>query len=475
MAIVKIQNSTVIPGEPVSYLSTDVASASGTLTVKNISGLAINQVLVIGELGDENSEIIKTHASSAPSGTTVTLASNTVRAHSAGDPVYVALYDQVEFSTATTSGGSKSVLSTVTLWVDSETTEYTDTAGSTGFYYTRFKNSITSAFSGYTDEMAVGGWGSNTVGYMVDRTLRNLSLELSDVVTIEDCYEWINGGIRLIQGKLKRWAEHYSYNAVLGQTSRGINTLAMPTDAYDRETNKSIISLRIGDNSKLFYLSPGEFEAQINNINTTQVTTQAEISDTTLEIDNSYDFEDTGSVSVYISGTKYSITYTGITRSATAGVLTGVPASGTGSITVQIPVDTNVWQGETEGIPMWFTVRNSQLEWTPMTDANEDNKNIYADYAKVATSVDSDGDTIDFQRFDMLQSYLTFRMKMKARNDGELDFKDGYFTEYREKLNDAIRTMAQNNKFPMRPTLNRMSKRGGGSRADLQRLPIDQQ
>ncbi len=475
MAVIRIQNETVAVGEPTSYLSTDISAASSTLTVKNISGFAIDQVLLIGEFGAENSEIVKTHDSTAPTGSTITLAANTVFAHASSVKVTVILYDQVEFSTATTSGGSKSVLSTVSFWADSNTTNYTDTASSTGFYYTRFKNTITSAFSSYTDEMAVTGWSSNTVGYMVDRALRNLSLDLSDILTIEDCYEWLNAGIRLIQGKLKRWVEHYTYNAVIGQTERGINTVSMPSDAYDRETNKSIIGVRIGSEKKLTYLSPVEFDAQLGSAKTTQVTTQAEISDTTLEIDNSYDFRDTGTIDVFISGTKYNITYTGVTRSATVGILTGVPASGDGSITVQIPVDTNVWQDETEGIPLWFTVRNSALEWTPMTDGNEDNKNIYSDYAKVATSVDSDGDTIDYQRFDMLQSYLTFRMKMKTRNDGELDFQDGYFTEYREKLNDSIRTMAQNNKFPMRPVPNKMGKRGGSGRADLQRLPISDQ
>jgi hypothetical protein len=74
----------------------------------------------------------------------------------------------------------------------------------------------------------------------------------------------------------------------------------------------------------------------------TQVTTEAVATQTTLEIDNSYDFDDSGSVNLFISGTLYTITYTGVTRSATAGILTGIPASGDGSITVTIPVDTDI-------------------------------------------------------------------------------------------------------------------------------------
>ena len=64
---------------------------------------------------------------------------------------------------------------------------------------------------------------------------------------------------------------------------------------------------------------------------------------------------------------------------------------------------------------------------------------------------------------------------MKSRNNGNLDIQDGYYTEYKEKLLDAIRTLPQNNLFKFRPTINRMMKRGLDGRADLQRLSIDSQ
>jgi len=291
---------------------------------------------------------------------------------------------------------------------------------------------------------------------MIDRALTDLETNLSEKVTLLDCYEWLNEGMTLIQGKLKRWAEHYTYNSIIGQAQRGTNVLAMPTTAYDQETNKSIIGLRIGDEDNLTYLDPVSFDEKLGNVKVTQVTTETAAASTSLPIDNSYDFADSGSVNVYISGTKYEIAYTAVTRSATAGALTGVDAA---TITVTIPADTYVWQDENEGIPSHFTVRNSQIEWYPLVDGNEDNQNIYSDYSKVVTKVDSDGDVIDFGRYDMLQSYLTFRIKMKTRNNGEMDREDGFYISFRERLNDAIRTLAQNNKFKMRPTINKMSKR----------------
>ena len=475
MGIIKIKNSPDVLSSFSTFLTADSASGSGTLTVKNISGFAINQVILLGELGAEGSEIIKTHASSAPSGSTITLASNTSFSHSTGDKITVLAYDQVEFSTATTATGSKSVLTTMTLWADSQTTEYNDTAGSTGYYFARFKNTISSTFSSYSDAMPIAGYAINTIGYMIERALRDLQLSLSEVITIQDCYEWVNESLKFIQGKLKRWPEHYSFNAVLGQVQRGTNIVAMPTDAYDLETNKSLIAVRVGTSPGLAYLDPLLFDNQLNSVASTQVTTQATAAQTTLAINNSYDFADSGTVAVYISNVRYTITYTGVTRSATAGVLTGVPASGTGSITVTIPVNTYVWQGETEGNPSWFTVRNSNIEFWPLADSAHDNMNMFGDYTKVATSVDSDGDTIDLQRYDMVRDYLTWRMKMKARNNGTLDQTDSFYLLFKEKLNDAIRTLPNHIRFPMRPSINRMSKRTSFKKANLQDLTIDQQ
>ena len=156
--------------------------------------------------------------------------------------------------------------------------------------------------------------------------------------------------------------------------------------------------------------------------------------------------------------------------------MTGVPASGTGSISVTIAVDTYVWQGEDEGIPSSFTVRNGNIEFWPLVDGNEDNANIYGDYAKVITMVDSDGDTIDLQRYDMISDYLKWRIKMKAKNNGVLDYADGFYIGFKEKLNDAIRTLANNNTFRMRPNINKMYKRGNFTRkANLQSLDYSQQ
>jgi hypothetical protein len=442
-----------------TLLSADMAAASGTLTVKNISGFAVGKFVWINPFG-QTSEIVAMHASTAPSGTTLTLAANTVYAHSAGEEVLYVEFNQIEINHAATLTGSKSVLATVDIMAREKELIYLDVSQTTGYYFARYKNSVATLYGDYSDGVEYGGWDANTVGAIIETSLRDLSLEYSEKLTLLDIIRFFNEGLREIKGKVRRWPEHYKDNYVAGQISRGTNIVLLPSDIYDAETNASISALRFGNGSALRYLDPASFDAQMDDIIVTQVRTQALAADTTLAIDNSYDFEDSGTVSVYISGTKYEITYTGVTRSATTGILTGIPASGDGSITVTIPVDTYVWQNEEEGTPTYYTVRNGVIEFTPLADASHDNQNVYMDYNLAVTEVNSENDVIDYLRYDMLKNYVTWRIWAKAKNGGVLDKGNGFYTTYKEHLNDAIRTMPTR-KTTSAPNVNRMSRRGG--------------
>ena len=222
-----------------SYLTADAASGSGTLTVANIEGFAVDQALIIGELGSENAELVKTHGSTAPSGTTVTLLANTGRAHYSGDPVYAIQYDQLQFAHADTATGSKTTFTAVNIDPTEKVQRYEDTTESVGFYFARYVDSIDTVNGSYTDALAFGGWASNTVGYMIKSALRRLGRTLDQKVTLEYCFDEINEALRYIEGKQLRWPTHYAFDYVAGQTSFGSNTVTLPTDIYDDTSNKS--------------------------------------------------------------------------------------------------------------------------------------------------------------------------------------------------------------------------------------------
>ncbi len=457
-----------------TFLSADEAAGQTAVTVKDTGGFAVAKYVWFDPFG-ANSEIIAIHAPTTPTGNVITLATATAFAHSNGEEVLNVEFNQVEISHAATLTGTKTVLATEGMTAREKEHKYLDISQTTGFYFARYKDSVASTFGSYSDGVAYNGWANNSVGFMIDSALRELSLSFSEQIQMVDCLRWINKGMREIKAKVRRWPEHYIYNAIIGQAQRGTNIVAMPVDIYDSETNRSVESFRIGDGPGLYYTEPDIFDTQMGAVKFTDVRTEASAADTTLAVDNSYDYDDAGTVTVYVANVKHTITYTGITRSDTVGVLTGVPASGDGSISVTIPVDTKVWQDDAEGQPIIYTVRNGQFEFWPLVDAQNDNQNVYLDYNAEATEVDSEIDTIDYQRFDMLNDYLTWRLWCKAENGGELDKGSGFYQTYKEGLNDAVRTMPVLN-TKTAPRINRMSRRGGrGIKPDPKLLPNDQQ
>jgi len=451
-----------------TFLSASM-SAGAALTVKDIAGFAIGKYVWINPLG-ANSEIVAVHAATAPTGNTVTLATSTAFAHTTGEEVLYIEFNQIEISHAATVGGSKSVLTTAGMLARETSLRYLDVSQTAGYYFARFKDSVATLYSSYSDAIPNGGWDDGTVGKIIDAALRETENELGKKISIQDCYHWINRGLGEMKGKLRTWPEHAISNYVAGQTVRGINTVTLPTNIYDNETNRSIRALRFGAKGELRYLEPDLYDAQLRDVVVTQSRTEAAVGATTLEIDNSYDFPDSGTATVYVSGVKNTFTYTGVTRSTTAGVLTGIPASGEGSITAIIPVDTNVWVNETEGDPVFYTVRNGAIEYWPLVSSTRDNENIYMDYDAEVTAVNSESDVIDALRFDAIESYLTWRIWCKADNGGILDRNNGFYADYKERMNDAIRTLP-NRRVTMSPNLNTMSRRGHfKSRPDVRDL-----
>lgn len=453
-------------------LDADAAAGTSTITVKNITGAAINNILFFRFPGNESAEIIATHASTAPSGTTVTLASTLVRSHPAGTTIYIIRANTVRFYHSTTEVDANADDSTLTALAAAQNIDptltrnfYDDTLQTTGYYYFRFIDSINSTNLLYSDAMPFGTFeitfSENEVGYILEQVRRKLGHDWDERFSKQAAMDEINACLRYMQGKLKHWSKYLVADYVLGQTARGTFDFALPSDIYDNETNKSILQLRIGTSlAPLIPLDEKEFDALMQDVAFTQVRTLAVVGGTTLAIDNSYDFDDSGTVHIYTSNAQDEITYTGVTRSATTGILTGVPASGDGAIGAAHAVDTYVWQNEQEGQPRYFNVRSGRVRIYPLADGTWDNKNVLIDYNEEATAVNSESDTIDAPRYDAVKHWLLWQGKNYWRNNGKSDTKDDDFLLFGDILKAAIRTEVSGQKYKMAPKLNTINYRG---------------
>jgi hypothetical protein len=432
MRTIFANNQELLNSKKTLILSDASASGAGSFSVESIVGAAINQILFIGEPGAEDSEVIKTHAGTAPSGSTVTLATNLVYAHDQGTPIYIIDWDQVEISYEATIGAGHTVLDTIALQADQIETQYTDNTYSSGYYYIRFKNTITTVFSDYSDPIPWGGWAQNQVGRIIeDAMAQNKLNKFTEFVTHQFCIREICTCLTYIRKKLKKWHSMQQFDYSLGKTARGTYKFAMPSDCW-KYSNKSVLNLRIGTGTNLTYKDKHEWEEELEGVAHTTLVAGVVAGATSLYLTNPGDFKSSGTI--MIAG--QDITYTALDM--TTGEATGIPAVGTGAITANISTGDDIWQGEEEGEPEIFTVVEGYILVYPLCSSNNINKNVWLDYWTEAPSVDSDADEIDEVREDAVRYWLTWMIRNMIKNDGKRDYADGDWVMFADTVKDAI-------------------------------------
>lgn len=413
-----------------TFLTSDTASASATLTVKNVTGFAINQILLIGEPGAQGSEIIKTHASTVPSQPTITLAANTVLAHAASTSVYVLKFDQVEFSSATTVTGSKSVISAASnILADQLYTEYNDTAATAGFYFARFKETIGNTFSSYSDAAPVAGYGLFSARSIIEGALSEINKKTSEVLSDQFAFQQLDNFQSDVLKELKRWSFMESFNQIIGQAATGSWKVAAPATLDDQNTNKSIYNLRLGKNSRLTWVDKEKFDELIGDMAFTTLASILNVSDATMTLTNSSDFGTSGTVTIGAN------TYPYTANNVTTGVLT---------LTAVVPAGQNAASGAdvflnpSSGLPNYWTIwGDGNIYYFPLNAAAYSGQNLYMDFYTAQVSITSDATNIVVpDRLAAIQ-YLCWKFLVKLANgdltDGAKAYRDQY-TARREKL-----------------------------------------
>jgi hypothetical protein len=416
-----------------SNLKLDYSSGVSSFTVYSISQFAVNQVLLIGEWGNEGTEIVLTHAATSPSGETVTLASPLAKSHTKDTPVSIIPFDQIEFHHSLTLTGSKSLLGTSPYTIDPEQDEmtYEDATNTSGYYFTRYKNSITGNYSDYSDGIPYLGLPNNTVGYAIDTAMNELNQPFTERLTFPMLIGFAKQMLRLVRGKLRAWSKYQEYDYNFGTVSQGVRRFALPTTLYDQNSNRSILTLRVGSGIPLSPIDREEYVRRTEDTAYTEVATEAAIADVALVLDDTSNLDDSGVVYAYKAGTKYTIEYTANNRS------TNTLTVAADQITVILPVDTPIWQGVEESEPTVFNVSDGYLYLWPMVDATLEGRDIIGDFYTDIEDINSQMDVILGTKYDMLIPYLKYKIRAIVDNNGREDLNDPSYSEFRELLQDA--------------------------------------
>jgi hypothetical protein len=311
---------------------------------------------------------------------------------------------------------------------------YEDSTNTSGYYFTRYKNSISGLFSDYSDGIPYSGLPINTVGYAIDASMNELGASFTPKLTFSMMIGFAKQMLKLVRGKLKSWNRYTEYDYNFGSVSMGVRRFAVPSDMYDKFSNKSIKSLRIGNDLPLTPIDRNEYLQQTESASYTEVATQAAIAAVTLVLDDTSDFDDTGSVTAYVGGTKYTIEYTVNTRS------TNTLTVAADQITIVLPVDTPIWQGVEESEVDSFSVQDGYIYLWPIITSEFEGRNLIGDYLTDIEDIDSQMDVITGPKYDMMIPFFKYKIRAVNENNGLENLKDPSYQEFRELLTDAIKS-----------------------------------
>lgn len=427
-------NKNLARDKKATYLSADATLGTETLTAQSITGFAINQILLIGEFGDETAEIIKTHAATAPTGSTITLASNLAFNHPQDTKVYILDYDQVEISHAATEAGAKSVLATENIQADQKHTQYNDSTASSGYYFLRFKNSIETTYSEYSDPVPFADFADNSVFAIKKAALESIGEKTDEVITDD----WLNR----VLWKLRREYHNAAgkrpfrrrYNYDLGNITTGIYRIAVPSDLENPSTGENVYGVRIGNNANLAWMDKKEFDREWQDVAHSTLASDYAIVDGTITITDSRDFDESGSITIADDVIEYSA------NAESTGILT-ISTAGNEAHTAGV----DVWQNASFGLPTKYAIFPdatgvNYIYFDKPISSDYADQNIFIDYYRTLVEYNSDADILDEPKFDFYINGLAFEIK-KRRDKGKIDIStDSDFMLYRDGLKQVLAT-----------------------------------
>lgn len=444
MAIVRIQNIDLVLDEPQSSVSNDTASGVTTLNVQNLTGFSTNQVLLIGFLGYQGSELVKTSATIAPANGVITLASATLYPHSAGTTLTAVIYDQVEISTAVTAVASKTVLSIISISVNSGSTNYNDLSNSSGYYFGRFKNSITGSFSNYSDPIPATGYTVYSARSVINAALNMIGKKTSAILPDEFEFQEIDNCQMEVLREMKRWSFMQKFDQSLGQLTTGMWKVALPADCDDQNTNKSIYNFRIGQGTNLTWVDKEKWNQLIENIAHTTLSVNININDTTITLTDSSNFNQSGTVMIG------SNTYTYTENNQTSGVLTLSSASTSTNTALQ-----DVFQGASVGNPQYWTTYGGYIYFLPVLDVIYNQMEGNLDYYSSLIQTTNDTQSIILPDPTVVQYYLAWKSLLKINNGEDTLGSDNKYKEYAARRDTMKRKESINRTFQFKPRQNR--------------------
>jgi len=445
-----------ISGNVRTYLASTIAAAGTAMTVLDNNGFADDDWYVIGDIGDEKTESGDVNGA-VTVGSSMTVTNNLSFAHEVNAPVTKINERGIAIYGAATDGGAgtliasidaktasgKNLADAVMIQWDKPYTEYTliTTDTTYAYYYAKFTDGITSSAS--SDYVLAAGLASNSVEYFIQQALTLTNSELDDallkrerlVKVANDC----QSAIAQFKYQDPRTGEYtqtnWEFEMVEDKTSLTLSTgeheyaLSGLSVAPKWESERAIISIRIGSEGKIEKQLISEYDDDTEEHTRTDCATTGAVAATSLVVDSNVEFTDTGTL---YSGDN-TLTYTGKTGTTT---FTGIPASGDYSIETQIEVDDPVWQGIQLDLPTKYSYFDGKIIFNKPPASDYSGYPIKLRYFKKLPALLDASDVTEVTFSNVFELYLASWIERRKGNE---DKAIQYMKEFKDQvLNNAL-------------------------------------
>lgn len=218
MAILLLSdNRTLTNDAKYSYLNDNYASSVSTIQIANTDGFAVDSIILIGEIGDESSELFRIGTINTSTGnitlqTVAGVGASTKFAHSESSRVTILAYDQIRFywtaALGTIADETPTFATTTPLtdWTAITPAEwystYSDSDHSTGFGWFVYRNSITLVSSQTSNPIPYAGFAQNTIAAVFADFDSLLNVRELKLISLPEKFAWLNEGLNLVRQKL---------------------------------------------------------------------------------------------------------------------------------------------------------------------------------------------------------------------------------------------------------------------------------
>ena len=429
-------NLTILPKDKeYTFLSTDVSAGLQTIGLQSTLAFtslttSSGQILLIGELGQEKSEIIRTEDAQTSTGTNIGGTSATLHTllrfdHPQDTKIYIIDWDRFEVQHATTVSGTKTTLMAYPQNINPSRSEdlYRDTTKTSGFYFVRFNNTIDSTNSDWSDAVPYAGYGDNTVHEIKQRALESVNEKIDDeIITDEFLNRALFEGRREFHQLPGKRPFRRRYNYDIGNALTGSMKIELPIWVEKPNTAENIYGVRIGSEANMNYYDKKEWDFDWRgkphsylDVPYTRGTS------TSIWLASGRDFS--GSPTIQVEGMNISCTrITGEQNSFTITAHGSYPSASIGS---------DAYENVSFGLPDRFTVfaepqGSAYVYFNRPIDTAYVNQNIYLDAYTTIFNTNSDADELDEPNPDIFVSYLAARIKKRRNPDLNLLNDDDY-------------------------------------------------